>query len=103
MALDWKKIEPAGFAAAHLARMTGPQPRHRPRAARRYRTAPYGGWRAAELGGDGARSGAARPGQRKAHAGRVAAAGIEADRVDKPRRPSAHFRQRAAAVELVGR
>jgi hypothetical protein len=27
MALDWKKVEPAGFAAAHLARMTGDRSR----------------------------------------------------------------------------
>jgi len=27
MALDWKKTEPAGFAAAHLARMTGDRSR----------------------------------------------------------------------------
>lgn len=27
LALDWKKIEPAGFAAAHLARMTGDRSR----------------------------------------------------------------------------
>jgi hypothetical protein len=27
LALDWKKVEPAGFAAAHLARMTGDRSR----------------------------------------------------------------------------
>ena len=27
LALDWKKVEPAGFAAAHLARMTGDRTR----------------------------------------------------------------------------
>ena len=27
MSLDWKKVEPAGFAASHLARMTGDRSR----------------------------------------------------------------------------
>jgi hypothetical protein len=27
LALDWKKVEPAGFAASHLARMTGDRSR----------------------------------------------------------------------------
>ena len=81
--LDWKRIEPAGFAAAHIARKTGDRSRDIGAELGRRRLAPAGAAqagrqrRAGQLGGHGARRGGAGPGQRHAHVRRCAAAGAE--------------------------